>query len=152
MSQVFNLSMALQLLRAEAEASAHLQHLKTAREHLAGNLHQLQELEATRDKLHELHPTAFEPHLQHAYDVSMKRAEIEWLYWVHRQALSQKQLNESEFAQSCAELQQQKEQQLAELPALPALNLSEQEALLQALMCQAAEQYVDSAIQDSSAA
>lgn len=129
----------LQSLRADAESTAHRQHLQAAQEHR----HQLQD---TREKAHQLLLQSVSPHLQRAYELSLQRAEIEWLYWVHRRALDQSDLEADVREAHSRELAYHKERQLAQLSDVPALNLQEQDALLQALICHAVEQYVDEAL------
>jgi len=140
MSQAPEILATLQLLRDEAENLARQQHLNAAQE----RIHRLQD---TRERIHDLQPDAFPPHLQQAYELSLQRAEIEWLYWAHRQRLDQgTSLSGQDLDLSRGELAAAKERQLSELPELPVLSLQEQESLLQALMCHAVEQYVDTAI------
>lgn len=138
MSQVSDVLATLQLLRADAEALAHQKHLEAAQE----------SLKMTRKRVHELLPASPSPDLQQAYEISLRRAEIEWLYWSHRQALEQSTLPACEKDQGCQELVQRKDSALSELPLVPVLNHDDQQALFQALMCNAVEQYVDQAIAD----
>lgn len=138
MSQAPEILAALRLMRDEAEALAQQQHLGAAREH---------RLQRTRARIHDLQPEDLSPHLQQAYELSLQRAEIEWLHWSHRQTLNQDQSILGDL--KMRELAQEKQKRLSELPAPPALNLEEQETLLQALMCQAAVQYADKAIAQS---
>lgn len=142
MSQVSDILATLQLLRADAEALAHHKHLEAAQE----------SLKETRKRVHELLPVSPSPAFQQAYELSLRRAEIEWLYWSHRQALEQSTLPSLEKAQGCQALVESKNTALSELPEAPALNLEDQESLYQALMCNAVEQYVDQTIADSYAA
>ena len=130
MNQAPEILATLHILRGEAEALACHQHLTAGQE----RIHRLQH---TRDRIHDLHPDAFSPHLQRAYELSLQRAEIEWLYWAHHQHLEQNQVESGELAARRTELAAAKESQLSELPDLPVLSLQEQEVLLQALMCHA---------------
>ena len=120
MSQAPEILAALQQMRSEAEAAARQHHLSAAHE---------QRLERTRNRISALQPEALPPHVQQAYELSLRRAQIEWSY--------------------CSQAPQaecEKAAQLSQLPSPPALSLEEQEAMLQALMCQAVVQYVDTAI------
>lgn len=121
MSQAPEILAALQQMRSEAEAAARQHHLSAAHE---------QRLEQTRRRIHALQPEALPPHVQQAYELSLRRAQIEWSY----------------CSQAPEQAECEKAAQLSQLPSPPALSLEEQEAMLQALMCQAVVQYVDTAI------
>lgn len=152
MSHANDILTTLKSLRADAESTAQRQHLDTALQ-----LHQERHLERAmlqdaRERAHDLQPEDFSPQLQRAYEISIRRAEIEWLYWAHRQTLEQGQIQAEDLECLNQELADDKARRLAELPATPALSLSEQETLLQALMCHAVEQYIDEALSQIEAA
>lgn len=139
MQQVYNFATTLELMRYEAEVTAHLQHMNAAQT-------RVQHLSQNRQFLKDLHPEHHSDALQSAFEISLKRAEIEWHFMNHLQALKSKALSLTELSTAEQELLHVKRQSLAQLPDLPCLDLQEQEALIQSLMCQAAEQYVDQAL------
>ena len=139
MQQIHNFATTLKMMRYEAEVSAHLKHLNVAQE-------RAQHLVQNRQFLKDLHPDHHTDALQSAYEISLRRAEIEWQYWSHLQSLKAKALSLHDTVNAQQDLLQLKQHNLAGLPELPSLDLQEQAALIQSLMCQAAEQYVDQAL------
>lgn len=110
------------------EILAALQQMRSEAEATARQRHrsaaETRRLEQTRSRLQHLQPT-MPPQVRLAYEQALRQAEIDWLMCRQPEAGA-----------------------MPPRSPLPALSLTEQEALLQALMHQAVLQYVDAVISD----
>ena len=110
---------------------------------------QMIHLQQAREKVFELLPvpTTLSERLQHSLALMIKRSEIAQRFARREVALDQSGLEAGEKAQRLISLRNQRDECLNELPVLPALSLEEQERLLQELMRQAVNQYVEQSLE-----
>ena len=87
------------------------------------------------------------PHLEYALQIMHRRSQIYQLFNARELALSNSGLSVFEQRNHGQELWQEREDHLAQLPEMPELSLSEQERVLQELMRQAVELYVDQSLE-----
>ncbi len=85
--------------------------------------------------------------LSMALQIMLKRSQTYQLYNSRELALNQSALTTPEQETIVISLRQEREEHLAKLPHMPELSLSEQERVLQALMRQAVELYVDQSLE-----